>query len=140
MLQYAHTATFLDILALLLEHQTPLPEAIILAAESTGDPKTVHSARRIADAVQKGQTLQEVDAGFPPLVRWLLASAGRDESLLPALRHAASAGRRRARHQTDMFRLFMPVGITIVIGGGVTCLYAVMLFWPYVSLLYQLGG
>lgn len=140
MLQYTHTATFLDILALLVEHRTPLPEAILLAAESTGDPKTTRSARRLADAVQQGQMPHDVGIAFPPLTRWLLASAGREEALLPALRHAASASRRRARQQADMFRLFMPIGITVVIGGGVTCVYALMLFLPYISLLYHLGG
>ena len=140
MLQYSRAATFLDVLALLVEHQTPLPEAVVLAAESSGDPNTLHSARQLAAALESGQTLSASDPAFPPLVGWLLMAAGRGEALLPALRHAAAACRRRARHQSDMFHLFTPIIFTIAVGGSVVALYALMLFLPYVSMLYTLGG
>ena len=140
MLQYSRAATFLDVLALLVEHQTPLPEAVVLAAESSGDPETLHSARQLATAIESGQSLPEAAPAFPPLVGWLLMAAGRGEALLPALRHAAAACRRRARHQSDMFHLFTPIFFTIAVGGGVVALYALMLFLPYVSMLYALGG
>jgi general secretion pathway protein F len=135
------TATFLEILALLVENQTPLPESLILAAEASGDRQTLRSARCLADAMQSGQT-QPIpgEPTFPPLVNWLLSSVGRDDALLPALRHAAAAHHRRARHQAEMFRLLLPIVLTIALGGTVVASYALMLFLPYISLLHGLGG
>ena len=50
------TATFLDLLALLVESQTPLPEAMLLAAEASGDPQTLQLARQVTAALESGQT------------------------------------------------------------------------------------
>jgi type II secretory pathway component PulF len=140
MLRYSRAATFLDVLALLVENQTPLPEGLVLAAEASGDPDTLRSARLLATALENGQTQPaHGELAFPPLVNWLLLAAGRDDALLPALQHAAATCRRRARHKSDLLRVFTPVLFTLVIGGGTVALYALMLFLPYVSLLYAMG-
>jgi type II secretory pathway component PulF len=141
LLRCSRMATFLEVLGLLVENQTPLPEAVLLAAEAAGDPETLQLARQLATAIENGQTCSVAGPTmFPPLVRWLLLAAGRDGALLPALRHAAAAYHRRARHQADLLRVFLPIVTTIVIGGGVTALYALMLFAPYISMLRCLSG
>jgi general secretion pathway protein F len=134
------TATFLDLLALLVESQTPLPEAMRLAAEASGDPRTLQLAREVTAALESGQTTPAGGAAFPPLVNWLLLSAGREGALLPAVRHAAAAYRRRARRQSDLLRAFVPIVLTIVVAGGATALYALALFAPYVTMLRSLSG
>jgi len=140
MLRYSYTARFLEILALLVENKTPLPEATVLAGEASGDPRTLELARRMAATLQTGQT-QPAPGGpaFPPLVNWLLLSADREGALLSALRHAAAVYHRRARHQSDLLRLFLPVFLTIAVGGSVTALYALMLFVPYTGMLRALA-
>ena len=65
MLRCSRTATFLELLALLVENETPLPEAVVLAAEASGDPRTLRSARQLAATLQNGQT--RPDAGGPAL-------------------------------------------------------------------------
>ena len=141
MLRCSQTATFLEVLALLVENQTPLPEAVVLAGEASGDPRTLQVARQMAATLQNGQT-KPIGGGpaFPPLVNWLLLAAGRDGALLPALKHAAMAYHRRARHQSDLLRLFLPIFLTIAIGGSVTALYALALFAPYAAMLRSLAG
>jgi type II secretory pathway component PulF len=140
MLRYSRTAAFLEVLTLLVENQTPLDEAVELAAEASGDRSTAQSARQLADALRSGQTLPAGDgARLSPLLCWLLMAAGRDGALLPALRHAATAYHRRARHQADMARVFLPVLLTVVIGGSVTASYAFAVFVPYVDILHALG-
>jgi len=140
MLRCSRTATFLEILALLVENQTPLPEAITLAAEASGDPATLQAGRQWAAALASGQTLPRGDEpAFPPLVHWLFVAAGRDGALLPALRHAAAAYHRRARHQSDLLRMFLPIFLTVAVAGGATASYALALFLPYVSMLYTLA-
>jgi type II secretory pathway component PulF len=141
MLRYSRTATFLEVLALLVENQTPLPEAMVLAAETSGDRRTLQSARQVAIALQGGQTQPAVGGpAFPPLVNWLLSAAGRDGALLPALRHAAAAYHRRARRQSDLLRLIAPVVLTIAVGGSVAALYALTLFVPYAAMLRSMSG
>ena len=44
MLRCSRSATFLEVLALLVENQTPLDEAVALAASASGDPKTIRAA------------------------------------------------------------------------------------------------
>ncbi len=110
LLKWVRAATFLEVLALLVENQLPLPEALRLAAEASGDPATLRAARRLVAATELGQVRPSAsDAAFPPLMNWLLLAAGRDGALLPALRHAAAAYQRRAQHQSDLLRAMLPV-------------------------------
>jgi general secretion pathway protein F len=117
MLRWSRSAAFLEVLALLVENRVPLDDAIRLAADASGDPRTL-----------------------PPLVNWLMLAAGRDGALLPALRHAAETYRRRARHQSDLVRIFLPVVLTVCVGGSATLVYAVALFGPYAAMLRWLAG
>ena len=77
--------------------------------------------------------------GLPPLLAWLMASAGRQGALLPALQHAAATYHRRARHQADLVRTFLPVLLTVVFGGGITAVYVLALFYPYTAMLRALA-
>ena len=63
-------------------------------------------------------------------MNWLVLAAGRDGALLPALRHSAAAYHRRARNQSDLVRVFLPALLTVVVAGGITAAYALMLFVP----------
>jgi general secretion pathway protein F len=165
MLRWSRAATFLEILTLLVENHTPLDEAVILAAEACGDAKTLRAAQRLAAALRQGWTGPETgtqlvcaqhpsgrsgklaaspfpagDPAFPPLVNWLMLAAGRDGALLPALRHTAAAYHRRARQQSDLLRMFLPVFATVVVGGTITALYALTLFIPYSTMLRSVSS
>jgi type II secretory pathway component PulF len=141
MLRWSQTATFLEILTLLVENQTPLEEAVILAAQASGDPQTLCSAQRLAAALRQGRIdPARGEPAFPPLIAWLMLAARRDGALLPALRNAAAAYHRRARHYSDMARTLLPVLLTLVIGGTITALYALSLFVPYTTMLRALAG
>ena len=49
------TANFSELLALLLEHHVAYPSALVLAAESTGNPRLTRGARQLAEAVTRGE-------------------------------------------------------------------------------------
>jgi hypothetical protein len=162
MLRWSRTATFLEIMALLVEHETPLNEAIRLAAEASGDPRTLREAGQLTAMLQTGQMQGDggrfaetgrraampsretssvpVSPPLPPLMSWLMFAANRDGALLPALQHAAVAYHRRAQYQSDMVRIFLPVLLTSVVAGGLTAAYGLMLFIPYTAMLHALGG
>ena len=142
MLQCSRSATFLDVLALLLENQTPLDEAVTLAAAASGDSKTIRAAGRVTEMIQEGQ-LQSghpvADPSFPPLMNWLVFAAGRGGVMVPAMRQSAEAYHRRARTQSEMVRAILPALLTVVIAGGITMAYALMLFIPYIMMLENLA-
>jgi general secretion pathway protein F len=142
-LRYSRTATFAELLALLLENRVPLGQALVLAAEACGDPRLLPAAKRLAEATQRGESLAAAGTaaeGFPPLLRWLMAAGERQGALLPALKHAAETYRRRAQDQADVARVFLPVLLTAGLAGSVTLLYALGLFLPYTTMLRQLAG
>jgi general secretion pathway protein F len=142
-LRWSRTATFAEVLALLVENQVPLDEAVVLAAETSGDPRMVPAARQLAAALKQGGRLYPHAPSrktFPPLLMWLMSTAGQHTALLPGLKHAAEAYHRRAQHQAELARVFLPVVLTLVLGGSVALLYVLTLFLPYTSLLRALGG
>ena len=154
MLRLSRTAAFLEILALLVENQTPLDEAVTLAAEVSGDRKTIQAAAQLCQAIRQGRTESGGDcpnfrlsengtvpfrSQFPPLMNWLMLAAGREGALLPALRHSAATYHRRARHESELVRMFLPAFLTIAIAGSITAAYVLMLFIPYTMMLNALA-
>jgi type II secretory pathway component PulF len=143
MLRASRTATFIDVLTLLVESDVPLDQGMVLAAETTGDRRLLRSAGQLAVRLRQGESLDAGSVGavaFPPLLGWLIAVGRPRGTLLPALRHASRAYHRRARHAADAARMLLPVLLTFAIGGTAVLLYALLLFLPYVSMLKSLGA
>jgi type II secretory pathway component PulF len=143
MLRASRTATFIDVLTLLVENDVPLDQSMVLAAETTGDRRLLRSAGQLAVRLRQGETLDAGSVGavaFPPLLGWLIAAGRPRGTLLPALRHASRTYHRRARHAADAARMLLPVLLTFAIGGTAVLLYALLLFLPYVSMLKSLGA
>ena len=148
LLAESRAAGFAEILALLVEHQTPLTEAVVLAAESSGDPRLTLAAKQLAAEIGAGIASgahEQSAAGrpqglvdIPPLLRWLIATGGNQATFAAALRDAADTYRRRAIRRADWLRLYLPMLLTLGIGGTVVVLYALSLFVPWTSMLYQL--
>jgi general secretion pathway protein F len=140
LLRWSRTATFLDVLGLLVENQTPLSEALFLASQAAGDAKTSQAARKLAEAIDRGQTQPDLrGSAFPPLMNWLMLAARRDGSLVPALEHSAAVYHRRARCQADFLRILLPVFLTGIFAGGLTAAYAMVVFLPYIAMLHRLA-
>ncbi|MEN6407141.1 MAG: type II secretion system F family protein [Thermoguttaceae bacterium] len=140
LLRATRDATFLEVLSLLVENKTPLPEAMVLAGDASGDRRMQETVRRVAAMLQNGQTPPIDDASLPPLIRRVLLAAGRGDVLLLSLQHMVASCHREARHQAEMMRLLLPVVLTVALGGCVTLLYALALFVPYKIMLQSLSG
>lgn len=136
-------ANFADLLALLIGHEVPLPEGIVLAADATGDRALQAAARVAAEATRQGKPLAEdlpgID-GLPPYLRWLIVRGDKQGNLASSLKMAADAYRRRAVDQAEWLKLSFPILACVVIGGGTTLLYALTLFLPLVDLLWGLAA
>ena len=138
LLLWSQAATFADVLALLVEQEVPLDEAVVLAAEASGSEKLIGELQHVAAAVRQGRTLGECVAlapSFPPLLGWLIRTGAERGTLALALRHSAETYRQRARQRGDVARLILPILLTVVVGGGTVLLYAMLLLWPWISLL-----
>jgi type II secretory pathway component PulF len=138
------SAGFADLLALLLEHGVAFPQAVVLAAEATGNGAMITGARQLAAAVERGEAAGKAlegvpDRAFRPLLRWALAAGEEQGSLVVSLRNLAPMYRKRGAYQAEKLQLFLPTVLMITIGASATLLYAVSLFLPLSSMLAELS-
>jgi len=138
----AESTCLTDLLVLLLEHGVALHEAIPLAAEATGNAGTVASARRIAEALERG-TLPaaggEKNRGFPSLVTWLISNERSQSRLIPLLQHTADNYREQVFRQAAWIKMYLPVIFVVAVGGTAVAAYALCVFVPMADLLKHLA-
>jgi general secretion pathway protein F len=142
LLVWSQAATFADVLALLIDQQVPLDQAVVLAAEASGSRALAAEAERLATAVRQGAPLGDclgAAPGFPPFLAWLIQTGQERGILSQVLRHAAETYRERARQSADATRLLLPMLLTVGIAGGTVVVYALLIFWPWISLLKSLS-
>ena len=140
--RYHQCANFAELLALLVDNDVVLDEALVLAADATTDSQFRSSARTIADAVHRAD-VQESGAidrkGIPSFLRWVIMRSADLGTLPRTLRQAGDMYRRRATSLNDWFKLSFPVLAVTVLGGGVTLLYALVVFQSFLEILDSLG-
>ncbi len=140
--RYGCLATFAEVLSLLVEHDTPLPEALRLAADSSGDRHLQRSGRSAAEAVERGASLADATREAPALPAFVGLSsfaASGQSALVRTAWQAAETYRRRAQRLADSLRLSLPVVFTLAIGATVTIGYALVIFWPWFRTLRDLA-
>ena len=131
------TAAFLETLRLLVSQQIPLDRAMTLAAESTGDSILVRDATSIADAIRRGENAnpQTNTGSIPPLVGWLLTTEQTHQSLTAALDNMSETYTERTERIGELLRTFLPIWLTVVVGGSVTSLYVASITIPWITML-----
>jgi general secretion pathway protein F len=135
-------ANFTDLLALLVDHEVPLPEGLRLSADATGDARLQRSAGLLAASIERGNPASSSHNGrfgLPPFLFWVLTRGAAGGGLARLLRHAGAIYRRRAMTLANWFKLVFPIVTALVIGGGVTMLYAATLFGPLARFWSDLG-
>ena len=135
-------ATFLKIMALLVEHETPLHEAMVLAGYSTGNRKIIRDSTEIAQRLESGDSLRESlksATRLPKFLRWMLRSGEENGKLNETLKLAADVYEKRASRRAELLRVVLPVVLTVFVAGSVTLLYGVILFAPIRELYDRLG-
>jgi len=138
----AETATLAEILGLLVEHDVPIGEAVVLTAQCTSDRALVTSAQAFAASMAQGcapEDGRETLSGFPPLLVWLISSAAPQHTFVRMARHIAETNRRRAARDAQWLRDYLPMWLVLGIGGTVLLIYSLGLFLPYSQLLETLS-
>ena len=144
LLEQARAALLADLLALLIEHHVPMPDAMVLAVRAFGDHRAIAHVEQSAEEARLGAPMASVfppgrPGPFPPMVRWLLATANVQPDLVGALRHAAASYRDRAHQHAAIVRVVLPMVLLVVIGGTSALLLVVALFAPMAELLQSIG-
>jgi type II secretory pathway component PulF len=165
--RWGEAARFADLLLLLVERGVPLDQSLQLAGEAAGDRRLRAAALRMAKDVHAGQAVQmrmqaaggrEQGFGtsslppasrilnpspisdFPILIRLALQHAGDRALLVAGLRQAAAIYHERTVRAAEWYTEYLPILLTIVIGGTFTIGFTLFVLWPYVSMLYEVSG
>jgi type II secretory pathway component PulF len=129
--------TFCDLLALLIEHGTPLHEAVELAASASGDPRLSSASHQFAANLQQGNS--QMTPGFPPLVGLALTTTRSQAQLVHILRRLAMTYERAAGRDANWLRFYLPSLLTIVIGGGSVVFATCAFLGPWYHILRVLS-
>jgi type II secretory pathway component PulF len=136
-------ASFAETLAALLEAGTPLPKALGLAVGTCGQGAMAESVRALAASLNQGAMLSDesrLALRIPPFLRYALWHSEETIGRGRALHMAASFYRESARRYVERMRLVAPLVACVLLGGGVTLLYALALFVPVVEMLGSLAS
>jgi|HubBroStandDraft_6_1064221.scaffolds.fasta_scaffold66794_3 type II secretory pathway component PulF len=135
------SSSFCHLLALLVERNVPLPEALEVSGSASADPLLERECRQIAAELRRGQPLTQAlqsSRRLPAFTRWML-TAGQTQGALPSV--MATLGdvyRLRARSRIELFRMSAPLLLTLLLGGGAVAAYAFLVFVPMRNLLIDL--
>jgi type II secretory pathway component PulF len=135
-------AAFAEILSLLVTRRVPLQDALVLAADASGDRGLCRGAQAVAERVERGEVFirrEDLPAEFPPLLGWLLVTGVHQPGLSDALTRTAMVYRERAARAATWTAVYLPIVLTVLIGGSVTLLQALATFGPIWKLWYALG-
>lgn len=135
-------ASFAEVLALLVDQNVPLPEALVLAAEASGDRPLRDSMTRLGESVASGslpEQRKDLPKTLPPLIGWLLATSARQPALSRALRFVAETYRERATRAIAFNAVYLPIFLSATVGGVVTLAHGLVVFGPVWRLLFKLA-
>jgi general secretion pathway protein F len=140
MWRWSRMVAFTRLMALLLDQQVRLPDALRLAAQGVGSPTLRRACEGMAREVEAGQSPArslEHFRQFPPTLQPLVAWAERSPSLAEAFRAAAEVFETRTRVNVTLLESLLPVALFFAIASfaGIVIL---ALFMPMISLVQKL--
>ena len=133
----ARSATMARLTALLLEHEVPLAESLRLAGGLTGGRRRVSTGATAVD---------EAVRHAPPLLRWAATLSGPESSgpessaaeRIESFRLAADVYQARVDQRLQQLRRGIPILTLVVLGGGLTLVFVLSVFGPFVQLMQGL--
>lgn len=135
----ARLAYWAQLMALLLEHQTPEAEAIELAVRACGDSFMIERIEAIATMIRTGHApglTEWTKAGVPALGAWAVTWPGPVHNRVSTLRMMSQAYSAHARHRMMFGSSLLPIICLVSIGGLFALFYGLLLFLP-ISRMYR---
>lgn len=133
-------AAFSDLLALLVNHEVPLDEAVELASSAVGSPRLAASGRELAGQIRRGQVGGPAPAGFAPLLAWTLTSGSRQANLPQVLHRTAQTYRDEFHRRSKWLEIYVPLVATVLVAGGVVATYALVSLGPWIVVMHRLAN
>jgi general secretion pathway protein F len=132
---------FSELLAMQVERGVPLPEAFVLAADTTHNQRWHEQARDVAQSLNRGKNLTtalESATLLPPIVRWMLASGEKQGQLKASLKQLADLYRRQALRRAAIVKIWVPVTMSLLFTLTIGLTYALAFFIPFRAFLLEL--
>lgn len=137
----AAMSRLMGILAILLRHDVPLPDALNLAGESSGNAIAENGMRVAANLVSSGETLSDALKSaqvLPPLVVSRIAVAERCHDMPDALQNMSSLYVHQAELTARTVISFVEPMLIICVGVAIA-LIIVSIYLPFVSIISNLS-
>lgn len=136
-LQFFHTSR---VLSLLIQNNIPLPDALAISG-ACSERAGLNSAFRKAAADLANGKLSDgrIDGMWksgqlPPLIAVALKdSNGSEQQLKLTLSGVTAHYQRRLESGMLILRQYVPIGLTVFLGGTTVLVYAIIVFWPVFS-------
>jgi type II secretory pathway component PulF len=146
--RWIQAAIFAELLRLLVQRNLPFDRALRLAADASDDARLREAASRIAlRAIHGGPPADIGERGIlpesselPPLIRVALRHSNDRDLLTSSLRQAATIYRERAIRAADWYAEYLPILLTVGVGGTLTIGFTLLVLWPYASMLHELAN
>lgn len=135
------TAHWAELMAMLLENETPEPEALELSAVAYYDRKLAERLTALATHIRSGHRPNYEDwrgCGLPAVAIWAMNWSGPLENRVSSLRMMAASYSNNARHRMALSFSVIPLIMLVTIGGLFTLFYGLLLFLPITSLYRSL--
>jgi type II secretory pathway component PulF len=138
----ARLAAFTDLLAILIDHELPLPEAFRLAGEASSDPIMANAARQVHQDLSQGMPLGEVLRGrslVPEWVSWMAGLGERRGTLGTTLHQVAEMYRRQVDIRAALLRSVLAPFLIVCTAGLFAVLFIMAIMLPISRLLEALS-
>ena len=136
-------STFNEMAGVLLSYRVPLPESLILAADSTGNQKLKGQVHSVAKQLEQGSSIEDsiqVAEQLPDYIRSMMTNPAHQNRLPEVMAEMARVYRTRVLNRIEWIKRILPVALLIGVAGGITACYAIIIFLPFVEILKMLGS
>ncbi len=139
--QYFRHSLFARMASVLIENDVPLPDALPLAAGACGKGLQ-QAALTFANADERGRRhdVEKHEAkSMRPLLRWILRRQQSGDRLISSLQAASRSYHEKGKARLRWIRFAAPLLFTMIVGGGLTAVYAMGLFMPLADMLDRMA-
>jgi type IV pilus assembly protein PilC len=142
LLRSVRMASFSDLLALLVQYEVPLPEAVSLAGRSTTDPELAHACAEVEHDLRQGESLSvalDRQPAVPAMVTWMIAVGEPRGMLAGSLRQLSEIYHRRSALRANLLRSVLPPFLVVAVGLSVVGFCILGLFLPLITFISALS-
>ncbi len=135
-------AQFTKLLAIMVDHGVPLPDAFGLAGAASNDPIMSTAARQVQEDLKQGTPLGVVLRSrllVPELVAWMIGLGERRGALGKQLHEISAIYRRQVETRALLLRNILPPFLIIATAGVLVAFFVLALVLPMIRLLENLS-